>query len=440
MFEKLPSVDLRDKCERKAWLQPIMVKNMKKITAVALAAVLCILPLTLVSCRGNGGKEEILVWVAEEIVDFTRTQCDAFLQNNPEIAEKYTIKVSAMGEGETATQMLTDVQAGADVYAFAQDQLGRLVQAGALSKLGGAYLSDVRANNDEGSVSAATMGDSVYAYPLTSDNGYFLYYDKSVVKDPSTLDGILADCRAAGKNLYMDNHSGWYAVSFFFGTGCSYTTESNDRGEITKVNCDFDSDEGVEALRAMVNMVKSGAFQRSDSFASQFNPDGGLAGAAISGTWDAAAIKNYLGDNYGVTKLPTMTTKDGQKQMGSWAGYKLMGVNPTQSDEAVTVSHKLTAYLTSESVQLARYAAKGWGPSNKNAQQNEDVLADEALTALRAQLAFAPAQPQCSANYWAKMEALGTEVNAGTYHNYTDDQLKTVLKELTAYLRADVVS
>ncbi len=415
-----------------------MKRYIKRVTALLLALLAIVLPLT--ACRRGGGKEEILVWVAEEIADFTRTQCDAFLKENPDVAEKYTIKVSAMGEGDTATQMLTDVTSGADVYAFAQDQLGRLVQAGALAKLGGTYLSDVRKNNDEGSVKAVTLGESVYAYPLTSDNGYFLYYDKSVVKDPSTLDAILRDCKAAGKNLYMDNQSGWYAVSFFFGSGCSYTTEANDKGEIRKVNCDFDSDDGVEALRVMVNMVKSGAFQRSDSFASQFNPDGGLAGAAISGTWDSAVIKKHLGKNYGVAKLPTMTTAEGQEQMSSWAGFKLMGVNPTQSDEAVVVSHKLAAYLTSESAQLARYNEKGWGPSNRNAQKNEAVQKDEALTALREQLEFSPPQPQCSANFWAKMAALGTEVNAGTYNNYTDDQLEEVLIDLTKYLRADVVS
>lgn len=417
-----------------------MTKYMKRATALLLALLLSVLPILLTSCRRDGGKEEILVWVAEEIVDFTKAQCEVFLKNNPDVAEKYKIKVSAMGEDETATQMLTDVESGADVYSFSQDQLGRLVQAGALAKLGGSYLSDVKSQNDEGSVKAVTLGETVYAYPLTSDNGYFLYYDKSVVKDPSTLDGILKDCKAAGKNLYMDNQSGWYGVSFFFGSGCSYTTEANDKGEIKKVNCDFDSDDGVEALRVMVNMVKSGAFQRSDSFASQFNPDGGLAGAAISGVWDSSAIKGYLGENYGVAKLPTMTTAEGQEQMSSWAGYKLMGVNPTQSDEAVVASHKLAAYLTSEAVQLARYTEKGWGPSNKKAQENEAVRSDEALAALREQLVFSPAQPQCSANFWAKMEALATEVNAGTYNNYTDDQLEAVLIELTEYLRADVVS
>ena len=410
---------------------------------IRMLCLVAVIVLCLTGCGkkndGDGRKEVLLVWVAEEMVEFTRRECARFLEQHADIAAQFTIEVAAMGEGEAATQMLTDVEAGADVYAFAQDQLGRLVQAGALSAPRGNLLTAIREGNDEGSVSAAGVGDTVYAYPLTSDNGYFLYYDKSVVKDPSSLDRILSDCKAAGKSLYMDNQSGWYLVSFFFGAGCSYTTESNNRGEITKVNCDFNSSAGLQAMKAMIAAGKSGAFAYSNSFASQFNPDGGKAGAAISGTWDAAAIKNYLGENYGVAKLPEMTTDYGARQMGAWGGFKLMGVNPTQSDAAVTASHKLAAFLTSETVQLARYEAKGWGPSNKKAQENEAVKADEALAALRAQLEFSPAQPQCSANFWAKMEAFGTEINAGTYNAYSDAELQKVLDELNAYLTADVV-
>ena len=78
----------------------------------------------------------------------------------------------------------------------------------------------VKADNDEGAVGAATVGSTLYAYPLTSDNGYFMYYDKSVVTDPTDLDTIITDCEKAGKNIYMEINSGWYQTAFFFGTGC----------------------------------------------------------------------------------------------------------------------------------------------------------------------------------------------------------------------------
>ncbi len=412
---------------------------MRKLAVVLLALSMVLTCGLMFACeKAPVEKEDILVWAADEVVEFTQGKCDEFLVANPDLAEKFTITVSAMGEGEAATQMITDVEAGADVFAFAQDQLGRLVQAGALSPLGGSYLTDAQSNNDAGSVAAATMGSTMYAYPLTSDNGYFLFYDKSVVTDPSTLDGILDQCEAAGKYFYMEDQSGWYLVSFFFGAGCHYTTTANDAGAISAVDCDFNSAAGLQAFKTLISMAGDKGFQRSDSFAAQFNPDGGLAGAAVSGTWEAANIKGFLGANYGVAKLPTMTTADGQVQMGAWGGFKLMGVNPTQSDAAVVASHKLAAYLTSAEVELARYNAKGWGPSNKTAQQDPAVLADEALAALQAQRVYSPAQPQCSANYWSKMEALGTEVNAGTYSKMSDAELQTVLDDLVAYLTADV--
>ena len=178
------------------------------------------------------------MWVAENVVEFTKERCRRFLEENPEISESFTIAVSPMGEGETASRMQTDVEAGAGVYTFAQDQLGRLARSGALSPLGGQYLSDVKENNDAGSMSAATLGNVVYAYPITSDNGYMLYYDTSVVTDPTSLASVLSDCEAVGKKLYMDIRNGWYLVSFFFGAGCHYTTETNAEGNIISVQQD----------------------------------------------------------------------------------------------------------------------------------------------------------------------------------------------------------
>ena len=152
---------------------------------------------------GEGGSGEIKVWVADAVVDFTAKEVEKFMADNPDYAG-FKVNVEAVGEGDAAGNMITDVEAGADIYAFAQDQIARLVAAGALEMVNPDVLDAVKSENDEGSIKAATVGSELYAYPLTSDNGYFLYYDKSVVKDPSTLEGILADCEAAGESA--DHH------------------------------------------------------------------------------------------------------------------------------------------------------------------------------------------------------------------------------------------
>lgn len=172
---------------------------------------------------------ELKVWVADNTVDFTNELIDQFKSENPEF-EAVTFTVEAVGESDAANNMITDVESGADVFTFAQDQLSRLVTAGALEEVAPDNVAGVEADNSEAAVNAATVGDILYAYPITADNTYFLYYDKSVVTDPTSLEAIVADCEAAGKNFYMEINSGWYQTAFFFGTGCNLLYETDDQG------------------------------------------------------------------------------------------------------------------------------------------------------------------------------------------------------------------
>ena len=192
---------------------------MKKLAAL-LIALCMVFALAVPACAA--GDKTLKVWVADAVVDFTKAQIETFMAAHPEYAD-YAVTVEPVGEGDAASNILTDVEAGADIFGFPQDQLSRLVAADALIELSDENAAIVAAENDAGSVSAAKMGDLTYAYPLTSDNGYFLYYDKSVVKDPSTLEAIVADCEAAGKKIYFDIRSGWYQPAFFFGAGCVLT-------------------------------------------------------------------------------------------------------------------------------------------------------------------------------------------------------------------------
>ncbi len=384
----------------------------------------------------TGSATEIIVWCPEEVVALTQTKLNEWLAGS-EYAGKYTITVSAMGEGEATTQMLTDVEAGADVFGFAQDQLARLVAAGALSAPGGSYLSDVQANNDAGAVGAATLNEKVWAYPETSDNGYFLYYDKSVVTDPSTLEGILEQCGAAGKKMYMDIQSGWYDVSFFFGAGAQCYYEYDTEGNVTGCVCDYSGDAGLIAMKAMVAMASSPNFSQSTgSDAALFNPDGGTAGAIVSGTWDYATVSEFLGDNLGACKMPTFTVDGKTYQMGGFGGFKLVGVKPQTDSDKLTFCHAVAAYLTSEEMQTERFNANGWGPSNKAVQATEGVQQNAALAALADQLQYCIGQGQYPNAYWTLTEAFGTDINSGMYAAADDATLSAALAQLQADIEA----
>lgn len=74
------------------------------------------------------------------------------------------MEVQSVGETDAAKNVITDVDGAADIYGFAQDQLARLVAAGALQPLTDEYKTWVTDNNDSGASTAATIDSMTYAF------------------------------------------------------------------------------------------------------------------------------------------------------------------------------------------------------------------------------------------------------------------------------------
>ena len=388
---------------------------MKKNYLLGLAALLtagalvsCGNPSTGSSAGGSSegdnplaGTYDVELWVSEVegMNTLTQSQVDAFEEANPGITINTTIE--QVGEGDAATQMISDVEAGADIFCFAQDQLVRLVQAGAVAELGQGASATVREEHDSTALTAATVGEKLYCYPLTSDNGYFMYYDKSVISEANldSFEAIIAECEAKGRNFsYEIEGSGWYSAGFFFATGCKNDWATDNDGNFTGVDDTFNSPEGIVALKGMQKLLHSTSYVNSS--------DAATFGAAVpsavvvSGTWASNVAKEKLGDNYGATDLPSFTVDGQSYHIGSFSGNKLLGVKPQLDAKRAAVLQKLALWLTNETCQLERYNTLGWGPSNKAAQANENVQSDVALTALRKQNEYSKPQGQIHGNWW----------------------------------------
>lgn len=414
---------------------------MKKLLVTMLIAVFCLTAVfAFVGCGAKPDPDsetktfDILVWCSE--IDGVSELFEQQIKDFNESNGQYTINatVNKISESEAATQMIADVETGADIYCFAQDQLNRLVQVNALSALGKVAKEAVIASNDASAVAAATVGDTIYCYPLTSDNGYYMYYDKSVVSADhlDDIDAILADCVncESGKRTFnMDIlGSGWYNAAFFFGTGCVSSWATASDGSFNAVNDTYNSDAGLIAMKGMQSVLQSPAFN-SSSEATEF---GKGAAVVVAGPWCANAVKAALGDNYGVAKLPKFTVDGQSYQLGSYSGNKLLGVKPTKDLDRANALQALATYLTNAKCQLERFNAVGWGPSNIEAQANPAVVADPALVALAQQNEYAKPQGQIPGAWWD----VTTTLAAAARDAKSEDDLRAALVAYDASVKA----
>ncbi len=361
-------------------------------------------------------KVTLKVWADQGELALTEKLCNEFAAQHPE--KEYTFAYGAVGAVDGKARYLEDPAAAADVFLFADDQLVDLVKADALYEVT-RNTDAIIAANTPGSIRAASYDGTLYGYPMTSDNGYFLYYDKSVFTDDdlATLDGILAAANAAGKKVHMDISNGWYLASFFLGNGCTLTIEDG------KQIIDFNNANGLAAAEAIRAFCNDPAFVTGDDSVLA----GGIGDAiacGVSGTWMATAIQEKLGDNYGCCKLPTFTCSGEQVQMGSFLGCKIYGIN---SQTAYPVdAMELAEYLTSEQSQIERYKELNYGPSNVNALKEDSIASNQALQALSDQSAYAVSQ-MVLGGFWTPAEAFGAELEA---HSTAD--LQTMLDQLVA--------
>lgn len=394
------------------------MKFSKKVLASVLAAAMAAAPAAYVSAAEE--TIDLTLWGAEEDQDLLKELVGKFEETYPD--QKFNIEIGVESESTAKDTILTDVEAAADVYAFASDQIYDLYKAGALADLteydeafqavAGKSIEDVKNANSDASVEAASVDGDLYAFPMAGDNSYFLFYDSSVIspEDADSWDTILAAAEKAGKKVGMTLASGWYNAGFFYGAG--FTTDLNDDGT-TSMDWNGTSPAGytgVQVVQSMLNIAGNSSFMAiADGDISNQIATGGLC-AVISGTWDAQAAQDAFGEGYAAAKLPTFTVGEDQVQMGSAFGYKFVGVNAYA--ENIGWAAVLAEFLTNEEAQTARFEARQIGPTNKVAVESDEVKANAAITAVIDQSEFGVIQ-RVGGKYWDPSASFGENIAQG---------------------------
>lgn len=385
--------------------------------------------LTNAADVSDSGVVSLNVWCEESGIDTMNKMIESFKQKYAGEAE-FDFKVTVNSDSATRDNVLADIHNAGDVFTLPDDQLTALVAAGALEPVPNA--EEISAMNVTEAVEAAKINGILYAYPMTADNGYFLYYDKRYISenDARTLDGILRAAEKCGKKFTMEWTSGWYMYAFFGNSGLEFGLNNDGVTNYCNWNSTEGDIKGVDVAQALLDISASPAFElRVDSDFPSGVRDGTIA-AGVSGVWNAIEVKNAWGDDYGAAKLPTYTCKGKQIQMSSFTGYKMVGVN--YYSEHKDWACKFAEWITNEENQTLRFVERNQGPSNIKAAASDEVMKVPAIQAVIAQSEFGKLQ-RVGNKFWDPFAAFGETMAQGNPSGLElQEIMDTLVNEITA--------
>jgi len=426
-----------------------MKKNLLLVAATGIVAA-----FVLGACGGSGNANygevgtEINIWAtaAEETVINNAVKEYNDLHEND--TEKFSFKFTAVAEGDAGTTLAKDpgVANSPALFLCADDHIFNLASKDIVLELKGSYKESIVENNSAVSVLGATYDEKIYGYPVTSDNGYFLWYNSAAVTGTmsTSLEDLLAGAKKAGKSVLMDVPNGWYANSFLMSpqacgsTSLSWKANADGKAVYTST---WDDEVGVKTSEYIANLLTPYYADGTLKIGSNENitagfGDGSLI-AAVSGTWMEADIKKIIGDNIAATKLPEYHIDEKAYQMASFTGSKIFCINKTRPVAEQKAAAALADLLTNKESQLKRFEARQSIPCNNEAIKDDRYTKNVTISAnaLGMQNEFAAVQSQTAQDrYWDVGKAIGQayiDSNLGEYTNWADflkaemDQLRT---------------
>lgn len=395
----------------------------KRLLTLLLAGLLLLGMAGCGSGSGGQGSIRLMVWSPSEDQskdsgEWLQTCCNHFAAQHPEWDITFVYGVA--DEATAANTVAQDPTASADVFMYANDNLTVLTDAQALAKLGGIYAEQVEGFTSQALLDSVTMDGYLYGVPFTT-NTWYMYYDKRVFseEDVKSLDAMLEKGVVAFPFV-----NSWYLPAFYFGNGCTLFGD----GTQEELGADFGGENGVEVTEYLVDLIGNPHFVVDDGGSGMAGLRDGSISALFTGSWDAAGIREILGDNMGVAALPTYTLNGETKQMYSYAGSKAIGVNAHSENMVAAV--QLAVYLGSAEAQKLHYDLRNVIPSNTELMGDSAISADPVVIAQNDTFdRTSILQPFVSkmSNCWTPVENMGRAIrNGSTTHDNAAEQTKAM--------------
>jgi len=370
---------------------------------------------------GSEGDNKFLKEVAAE---WAKTYAD----ENDDV-KSVTVDVQIKGEDVAGDDALNDIEAAADVFGVANNQLSGLAASNAVYKMPAEIVDQIKAVVGESALSSTFCGGEYYGFPYAPNTAEIMFYNKELVTDEEAADlNKLLEKEFEGgvTNLAVDIDNAWNAMTWFASAGAELFTGGDKT--VNTLNKP-EATEMLKWLKEQVDAKKIVDVPDNDSVAPMLGDK--QVAAMFFGSWKKKDIADVLGDNYGVRELPTLNGK----HLTCFGGSKLLVLNATTKEPEAALA--LAQYIISEDVQLKRFKDVGQTPTAVALAENADIKADGAVASEVAQGAYTITNDPLTndSKFWDLCAAVMGDIKNG---KITADEIQGKLDEMVASMNANL--
>lgn len=377
---------------------------MKKIFAVTMMLIIAFtMCLSATGCTpaeegGESNVYSIKVWGTA--LDHKQINDILYLYElaNPE--NTYNWEVENVGEDVAGDRVISEPTTAADVFSFASDQLGKLVNNNAIMAVPTQYYSTIADEQISIAEVAAKYNNQYYAYPYTYEN-CFLYYNKDLLSadQVKSFETIISANTGAEYNIGMDMNDAYYTSIFLFTAGMELF--GADGQDVTDV--DIANEYALKGCQYIADLGSKAKFTSIAEDSQTTALQNGNVAAVISGPHMVEQFKSALGSRYAVAKLPTIKLDGKDTQMVSFSGVKLYGVN--RNTKYPEECAKLAAFLANYDSQYIRLNEREFCPTNLELYAEAENSGFKAVEVVISQAEYTKLKPAFTqmSNYWNNM-------------------------------------
>lgn len=326
----------------------------------------------------------IKIWVDSTMLEFYANKLSEFVLLYP----NHIFQLEGKDIGAVASDFLADPSNGADIFMVSHDNLGSLSTKikNVNSKLEKQIKEDNSLAFQEAVKKKVNGTESIVAAPCSSQS-MVLYYNKAAVTaeqaktweglkeaaiNASTLSKTVKATTLVGSDLY---YFSWPLLSKRV-SDCSTTVKLFENNKFE--NCNVDGDDTVSVMKwtqEFYNDPNGGLYPSIDGWESNlYVPNDSTTGKALSlvgGPLNYDRAKLCLGDNLGITKLPTFRITDSSAygsitsntefQAGTFTDCRVFVMK--KNSEYAEYLDRVVQYLSSKEVQKEAYQNCGVLPA-----------------------------------------------------------------------------